>query len=236
MKCKKLMSAALAGAMALSLAVPAFAADKDIAADGANEIDITGTLQAPTVKVVIPDDASTSVILNPYGLEVTVGSDKATDQVINKTVYMKNLTQCNVQVSAAVTGTLPAAGGVTFATAPISTAAKAPTTKQVFMYFEMSTSTDGSTEPSWKAFGKTAAANQIVVAKTASAAKTMVVMAKSPDGSATADANGYAAFHLAGDCADQSTTAWAATDAVSVKVAFTFLPTGAEASAPVTAS
>ncbi|MDE6935247.1 MAG: hypothetical protein K2P26_06525, partial [Oscillospiraceae bacterium] len=50
MKFKKLVSTALAGAMALSLSVPAFAADGDLQ----QSTDITGTTQAPTNAITIP--------------------------------------------------------------------------------------------------------------------------------------------------------------------------------------
>ena len=56
MKFKKLVSTALAGAMALSLSVPAFASG-NTDTSLSQSTDITGSTQAPTIKITVPATA-----------------------------------------------------------------------------------------------------------------------------------------------------------------------------------
>ena len=129
MNFKKIMSTALAGVMALSLAVPAFAAANSDTSLEQNTA-ITGTTQAPTIKITVP--AAGTVTVNPYKMAVSVGGSDVTDQIISATQFIDNASDVAVKVSAQVTGT--AAGNLAFATA--STQTKAVTTNSVFMYFE----------------------------------------------------------------------------------------------------
>ena len=130
MNFKKIMSTALAGVMALSLAVPAFAAANAETALEQNTA-ITGTTQAPTIKITVP--ATGTVTVHPYKMAVSVGGSDVTDQIISATQFIENASDVAVKVSAQVTGT--AAANLAFATA--STQTKAVTTNSVFMYFEM---------------------------------------------------------------------------------------------------
>lgn len=221
MNFKKIMSSALAGVMALSLAVPAFAADGDLEQSTA----ITGTTQAPTIKITVP--ATGTVTVNPYKMEVTVGSDTKTDQIISATQFIENASDVAVKVSAQVTGT--AAGNLAFATA--STQTKAVTTNSVFMYFEMVASDDGSTEPTWATAYDSKSATQILISTKATKKADMLTLAAGT-GTAAASTGGYAAFHLAGDAASTPTTAWAAADKADVAIAFTFTPTATSTAAP----
>lgn len=84
---KKKLSLALALVMALSLAVPAFAADKEISdvnqlGEGAST-QITGSTKAPTIKITVP--TAGAVLLNPYkmsakipGVPVTIAKEDIT--------------------------------------------------------------------------------------------------------------------------------------------------------------
>lgn len=235
MKSKKLFSALLAAAMTLSLAVPAFAVDVDIADKTATAeqktITIEGDIQSPSIKVTIPAITGNKVILNPYKLEYTAEDDsKSTEQVISTTQYLTNLSDTNVKVSATVTGV---ATGATFATTAISDSAKPVTTKQTFLYFEIFANDADNTEPAWKAYNPKAA-NQVLVSAKATTKSDMVVLAKAQADGSVADSLGYAAFRLAGDCAGDPTTPWDGTEAVSVKVAFTFMATSSAAGNPAT--
>ena len=199
MNFKKIMSTALASVMALSLAVPAFAADGDLEQNTA----ITGTTQAPTIKITVP--ATGTVTVNPYKMEVTVGSDTKTDQIISATQFIENASDVAVKVSAQVTGT--AAGNLTFATASTQ-GSRAPTTNSVFMYFEMDVAdkTDGTADPTWATAYDSKSTKQILVSTKATKKADMLTLAAGT-GTAAAATGGYAAFHLAGDAASTPTTA-----------------------------
>lgn len=222
MKFKKLVSTALAGAMALSLSVPVFAADTDLE----QSTNITGTTQAPTIKITVP--ATGAVTVNPYKMAVSVGGSDVTDQIISATQYIENASDVALKVSAEVTGT--AAGNLAFATASTQ-GSRAPTTNSVFMYFEMVASDDGSTEPTWATAYDSKAATQILVSTKATKKADMLTLAAGT-GTAAASAGGYAAFHLAGDAASTPTTAWAAADKADVAIAFTFTPTATPTATP----
>ena len=108
---KKIISMFLALVMALALAVPAMADD----------VQVEGTIQLPTINVVLPTTAS--VILNPYSLNVTLGKGETAttndSQIISPTMYVKNLSDIGVQVAISVTGTKGKGSTAAFATAEI---------------------------------------------------------------------------------------------------------------------
>ncbi|MDE6933718.1 MAG: hypothetical protein K2P37_13630 [Oscillospiraceae bacterium] len=224
MNFKKIMSSALAGVMALSLAVPAFAADGDLEQSTA----ITGTTQAPTIKITVP--ATGTVTVNPYKMEVTVGSDKKTDQIISATQYIENASNVAIKVSAQVTGT--AAGNLAFATATTQ-GTKAVTTNSVFMYFEMDVAdkNDGTADPTWATAYDSKSATQILISTKATKKADMLTLAAGT-GTAAASTGGYAAFHLAGDAASAPTSAWTDADKADVAIAFTFTPTSTSTATP----
>lgn len=219
MNFKKIMSTALASIMALSLAVPAFAADTDLTQSS----EITGTTSAPTIKITVP--ATGAVTVNPYKMEVTVGSDTKTDQIISATQYIKNESDVALNVSAEVTG--KPAGNLALATATTQ-GTKAVTTNSVFMYFEIgeATADDGSGDPTWGTAYDSKSEKQILVGAKAVKKANMLTMAA---GDTTAT---YAAYHLTGDAASAPTTAWTGNDKVDVSIAFTFTPTAATTATP----
>lgn len=214
---KRLTSLALAGAMAMTMVVPAFAANT--ASELSQSTTITGTTEVPTISVTVPDTGA--VVVNPYKLEVSVSGTDVTDQIISATQYLENASNVAIEVKASVTGTKE--GNAVFATASTQ-GGKAVTTNSAFMYFEIILSDDNSSEPTWpESFDKTNV-NQLLVGDTENAAKSTMVTMAAGDGSDAAASNGYAAFHLAGDVADKLTTAWAATDKFGATIAFTFTP------------
>lgn len=227
MNFKKIMSSALAGVMALSLAVPAFAAANTETSLEQNTA-ITGSTQAPTIKITVP--ATGTVTVNPYKMEVTVDGDKVTDQIISATQYIVNGSNVAIKVSAEVTGT--AAGNLAFATATTQ-GTKAVTTNSVFMYFEMDVADkgDGTADPTWATAYDSKSTKQILVS-TKAAKKTDMVTLAAGTGTAAGAAGGYAAFHLVGDAASAPTTAWVAADKANVAIAFTFTPTVTPTAAP----
>lgn len=129
MKNKKLLSLVLAGVMALSLAVPAFAADP-------NSTVISGAYKDVVIDVVVP--ATGAAFINPYGLDLKVKEDITNSssnevtisgqQIVSAPMALKNKTAMDLNVSATVTGTITpiaAAEGVT----PVLMKFNAKTTK-----------------------------------------------------------------------------------------------------------
>lgn len=215
MTMKKIVSAAMALAMTASLAIPAFAA-------ASNTTEITGTTEAPIINVTIP--ATGAVTVNPYKMEVTVGSDKVTDQIISAPVYVTNTSDVPLVFDVTITG--KKAGNAIFSTTPIGT--KVVTTNSVFMYAEFgaATANDGNGDPTWAAAYDSKATNQVAISERATTKKAVVELAAT-DGS-TAN---YLAFKLAGDASSQPTTAWTDADTVGATIAFTFT---AKAATPAT--
>lgn len=216
MKFKKIISSALAGALALSMSATAFAEDTTStdsvieAAGGTATTLIEGSVEALTIKVTVPSTGS--VILNPYRLEV--GTEKLQDSVINAGQFIKNESNVAVDVGVSVTGAVE--GNAKLATAPVTADV---TTNSVFMYFQMMEAEDGTTEPDWTDYTE---ASDILVG-TRAVSKSGMVKMEAGDTTAT-----FAAFHVAGEAASAPKTPWAATDKVNVTVAFTFTPVAAE--------
>ena len=127
MKMKKIMSAALAGAMALSMTATAFAAGNG-SIEEPSEIEVTGTTKVPTISITVPTSAA--VTLNPYKLDVTIDSATKQDQVISAVYYIVNGSDVAIETEATVTGV---AEGATFAAA--SVASSSDKTKQVYLAF-----------------------------------------------------------------------------------------------------
>lgn len=111
MKTKRLATLALAGAMTLSLASPAFASS--------NTTEVTGTYKAVTIAVDVMPQAV--AFINPYGLDIDVPQDGHTttsgaattkisgQQIVSAPMALKNKTGMDLTVNATVTTTIPAA-------------------------------------------------------------------------------------------------------------------------------
>ncbi|MBR0281217.1 MAG: hypothetical protein IJQ81_06460 [Oscillibacter sp.] len=120
MKFKKLASLLIAGAMVFSMAMPAFAlttlgettqaggsanasasAGSNQPSDLARSLQFTGTTNVPTINVDMVTDAA--IILNPYGLTVTVGGEEKTDPFLTETIIITNHSNCPIAVSGSFT-------------------------------------------------------------------------------------------------------------------------------------
>ena len=125
MKFKKLISTAMAGVMALSLSLPAFADD----------VKVEGSINLPTINMVLPTTAS--MIMNPYELNVKLNpKDPAEtpvdDQIISPLMTVKNLSNIGVKVAVSVQGT-KGRGTAAFATGTTQGSTKS-TVKEAFVY------------------------------------------------------------------------------------------------------
>ena len=108
---KKVISAVLAGAMALStMGVSAFAADKTIKAAGATTYKVTGTLAAPEINVTLP--GTVGAVINPYGVSFQMKGETYGAQGVTSPLYTikNNTTASAVAVNVTATLTVPTTG------------------------------------------------------------------------------------------------------------------------------
>lgn len=120
---KKITSMFLALVMALALTIPAFASS--------GTVKVEGSIQVPTLNVVLPTTAS--MVMNPYNMSVKLDprdpASAVNDQIISPTMEVKNLSNIGVQVGIKVTGT-KGRGDVEFATG----SAASSSTKEAYVY------------------------------------------------------------------------------------------------------
>lgn len=223
---KKIISLVLALALVLAIAVPAFASDQTVSAAGeAGTVTVEGSVEVPPVKVLIPAASGNTVLVNPYKLDTSDDGSGTTDQIQSAPLFVESQTLVDLNMTISVTGT--PSGKAVFSPTPISAAAKAPTTKSVFMYLNAKASTKAekdnpTTVAAIPAYDKTKA-EQVVVAAKATVKANILQLPK-----ATADdgtGSSYAVVQLGGDAADAPANPWTADDKVNVAITFTFNPT-----------
>lgn len=217
MKMKKLLSGAMAAALSLSLAVPAFALEVN-SIDGLGEssqVEITGETNLPTIKISVPDNGK--VVLNPYKLDYVI--DETTtkdDQIISTPQFVVNESSLGLKVSASVLGT--AGGSVTFASSSLASDTTT-TDKKVYLTVEMQATTDGTTEPTWApANEKALSADTPVEYKKTDSGDTRISLVA---GSASTG-NKALAYRFNGDAISAPAQAWTADDTVGAMITFTF--------------
>lgn len=243
LKLKRLLSAALAGAMSLTLAATALAAD--------NETVITATYEEQEIAVTVP--ATVAAFINPYGVDVNY--DQSDDarvlsgfQILSAPNCIYNLSGMDLSVSATVTGEIVTRAGETdttkamkFATA--STDGGIATAKSAYVTFQMkvdegikgeATDINGDLyNPLAEAWAADADADGEVVVKAGEVAGTDLVALKKADTTTTAGKTlvvegGGALIRLNGDCVTAPKIAWDEKDSFKVTVAYTFMPTTIE--------
>jgi hypothetical protein len=245
---KRILSLVLAGAMAASLAVPAFAAEEAESTTN-TQLKIDGTYQAVTIAVVVP--SAGTVIVDPYSLPVEIGTDASNkaikvdgQQIVTKPVAIKNQSDINLDIN--VTATPTVKGSLTLTTAPIEDVTK-ETKNTAFLYLDVESSTVSGASSAvtaaaiataWKgttwteySTGDNAPTNILALTKSGTAFKgekigtlTKATMNDSTGAFSEYAAGSIAFVNLRGQCAQNPTTAWTTKDGVSVVVAFTFTP------------
>ncbi len=210
---KKIASLFLALVMALSLAVPAFAQNGTVKVDG--------SIQMPTINVVLPTVAS--MVLNPYGMDVTLvkGGTPVQDQVVSTLMQVKNLSDINIKVEAKVLGTV-GKGDVTFATASVAgdTSAKKAYIYGVFEVGDATDTFDGSESATVTLSTTDTAVTGFADTDVAGNTNTL---AASTDKKNPA-AGGVLNFQFFGDTSDR--TDWNDKDTLGATVTFKFIPVG----------
>lgn len=238
----RIFSGLMAGILAVSLAVPAFATPN-------TSTNIEGTYVDIVIDVNVPTNGTAQV--NPYGLPVKLDDNSkiSGEQIVTKPLFLVNNSDSNLNVSASVTAT--AKGDLRFAeAAPTST----DTYKSAFVYLQMKSTALADTDKATpqqvtdnediqgldpdKANAAFAAWTQaydedkdLVLNGTRAADKSdMVTLAASTvtttggTTSVTWNAGSIAAFRLAGKVNANPKEAWNTRDGFTSAVAFTFKP------------
>lgn len=220
MNLKRFASTALAGALALSMAVPAFAA--------ANTTVISGAYEAVTLSVTVPTTGK--AIINPYGLPYKLSADySVSNQQITTAAPL--LIQNKSDVALAVTANLKgqASTGVTLEADGDTADYSGVTDKKLHVTFQAfeaaGVDTNNATDndiliPKFIALEDGDAKLTGDVTTTAADATGTLVLREGKDNELQ---NGGAAFiRLSGEVAKKA--AWATTDTFTATIAFTFEP------------
>lgn len=224
---KKFVSMFLALVMALALTIPAMASSGTVKVDG--------SIQVPTLNVVLPTTAS--MIMNPYNMTVKLDPKDATktstDQIISPTMEVKNLSNIGIQVGISVSGTT-GKGDVTFA----ASSAAASTTKEAYIYvaFEIGDTgldvTDTNGTGNETVVLSTTAAEPTTFATTVAAASGNTLAASTD--AKTPATNGVLGFKFFGDTGNVTT--WTDKDTLGASIAFTFTPVAVDTTPAVAIS
>lgn len=228
MNLKRFASLAMAGAMALSLAVPAFAVDDTV---------ITATYEEVPLEVDVPGD--TDAIINPFGLPVALDEEETIfvsgQQIVTPTMVVKNKSAVALKFAATVTGDIPAADGGATNHASFATTAVQPNDagNSIFVEFEAFAAPTVTDDTDSEAVDKLYAALDSADRKVKATVAATDVPASDVDdglilreGKEGATQRGGAAFiRLTGSMAQAPTTnPWAETDSFTVTIAYTFTP------------
>ena len=223
MNMKRFASTVMAGALTLSLAVPAFAADSQTV--------ITATYAETALDVVVP--ANTNATINPYGLPVTMEDGLTTISgqpiTIATPLTVQNQSSVALKMNAKITTTvetgmtLEAADGGDYDT---------NTAKELFVEFQaFETAFDGTTVldptktgPAWAGLEDDAAALNVTLkttaVDTAADGTGSIVLREGKD--SLAQAGSIAFVRLSGKVAKKA--AWAATDKLVATITYSFEP------------
>lgn len=210
---KKFLSTVLALVMALSLCVPAFAAEIS-SVDGlgeASEVEVTGETKIPAIKISVPTTGK--VILNPYSLSFTPeGQSTAIDeQIFSVPQYVINQSDLKVKVSTKITGVIE---GAAFSENSVDAS---ETAKKVFLEYNYAKATVAvdatapTTEPT--TWDKETLSTTPVEIKDTNAVEL--------DKKGGTDENALG-FKFTGDATANPTDPWTTDNTVGATVAFTF--------------
>jgi hypothetical protein len=245
--CKKLLSLALAGAMAASLGTSAFAASENTTN---RSLKVTAAYQAVTINVVVPTTGT--VVINPYALPVSIGTDTSdkkveiSEQIVTKPMAIKS--QAGIGLDMSITTTTAVTGNLKLATVNDGDTAN---NAEITMYIEPTTLSgdkdavsDGKIAETYKtlctsedagwgtakdAYGQDAYTKALSVGSTTTKEKTITLApAKTDDDTGAFEeykSGCVALIGFEGKCVTDPKTAWTTKDGVTCTIAFTFTPT-----------
>lgn len=228
---KRFGATAMAGALALSMALPAYAGSTT---PPSYKTTINGAYTAPTLNVTVP--GTVTAVVNPYGLpfdlvdgEVTIKGDNAKIST-GSAMLIENRSGSALKVGAKVKGTAKGTGVAFSAT----TLTDGETDKKIYANFE---AFNAPTLSEANFSDEATVANLFKDLKTADAVlKVNVAATEAP----ATDSNGglilreglndelqngsVGVFRLNGNAAKKPTTDWAAGDGFTVEITFSFEP------------
>lgn len=233
----RILSGIMAGALALSLAVPALAD---------NETVITGTYVNTPIAVTVPTTGTAQI--NPYGLDVKLADNTSKisgNQIVTMPLAIINNSEMTLSVGASVTG--EAKGDFLFGTAATNLTTTKTKTGIVYLQVKADSSLgdtdqdnnvttgialkDASLDPlfeDWGEFVKPTTGSKDLLLKAGSATTGTDLAILDPIDPATSSGHekigGVALFRLAGEVVASPTEPWATTDGFTATVAFTFSP------------
>lgn len=226
MNLKRFGSIAMAGALALSLAVPAFASNSVI----------TGNYKEVRLAVTVPSTGK--AVINPYGLPIALSekysiSGQGISNAAPLTVQNRSAVPLKVNVSITATKT----GNFVFEDTN-TTLASDETANKGLVKFEMFPApalTETTLENEDTLIGGFAALDsanalpsggvQVKGAAGTPDAATNILTLREGSADGSLQAGGAAYFRLTGEAVKAPTTPWAATDGFTATIAFTFEPT-----------
>ena len=223
MNMKRFASTVMAGALTMSLAVPAFAADSQTV--------ITATYAETALDVVVP--ANTNATINPYGLPVTMedGLTTLSGQPITIATPLTVQNQSSVALKMDAKITTNVETGMTLETTKGSDY-DTNTSKELYVEFQaFETAFDGTTVldptktgPAWAGLEDDAAALNVTLkttaVDTAADGNGSIVLREGKD--SLAQAGSIAFVRLSGKVAKKAT--WAATDKLVATITYSFEP------------
>lgn len=231
MNMKRFGSIVMAGALALSMAAPAFAAT--------NTTEISGSFTPITLRVTVP--ATGAAIINPYGLPYTLGESTISGQQIVTTapLVIQNRSTVALAVTANLSGTTSTGVTLDNDTAAGSADYTAETSKKLHVVFEafkanelnsLNVTDNDTLRPMFAALDSADAVLTGAVTTTAAdATGAGLVLREANDGEV--QSGGAAMFRLTGEAAKKAP--WVAEDTFTATIAFTFEPGQYTASAGV---
>jgi hypothetical protein len=238
---KKIGSVALAGVMAASLSIPAFAA-ADTKTN--TETKVTGAYQEIAIAVTVP--ATGTAQINPYGLPVeftkSESSTKTTkvsgQQIVTQPLYISNEGDVALDISASVTTGVT--GDATIATAALE---GTETTKSIYAYLQMVPSANKTLDDTGKdkiieefaadatwttdKVGKLVLPKEDTDAVTADKLATLAaskVTGTGSDATVTYNVGSIVLFRVAGNVVTKPEDDWTAKDGFTATIAYTFTP------------
>lgn len=225
-KFKKLAALALSGAMALSLAIPAFAADTAIKDETTMTkglaTAITGTTEGVTLNITVP--GAGNFIVNPYKktidaatkLSITVANNEegtTTEQIISTTQYLINNSDVPVQAYVSAVGKV--AGKATLLDEGTDRDDESKWLELSFQWREVSDEEYQLGETSLGGWGRSVRINS-------TAPDEATDLGRMAAYDADADVGSYIAYGVTGEANSSPSSLWAETDTASVTATFTF--------------
>jgi len=236
MKLKRILSAALAGAMSMTLVGSALAAE--------SKTEITATYKEAEIAVTVP--GTIDAFINPYGVDVNYDASDDSKvlsgfQSLSKPECIYNKSAMNLSVSASVTGEVTGPADATkamkFATA--STDGASITTKSAYVVFQMKVDntlkdfetadadTVATQAQAWAADDNDSSIGEVIVKAGETVGEDLIILnaGKEVSNKMQVAEGGAALIRLNGDCVTAPKIGWTTDDTFKVTVVYTFMPT-----------